>query len=253
MRKNIVAGNWKMNKTLEEGISLTSEIVNMVANEVQDDITVILNAPYIHLNSIYHLVKEAPKVFLGAQNCNENVSGAFTGEVSASMLKSVGVEYVILGHSERREYYKETNKLLAKKVEIVLKNELIPIFCCGESLEIREDGSYVDFVCDQLTDSLYHLSPEDFSKIVIAYEPIWAIGTGVTATSDQAQEMHAAIRTHLSSKFGTKIAEETSILYGGSCKPDNARELFANPDVDGGLIGGASLKSRDFTDIIKSF
>jgi triosephosphate isomerase len=253
MRKNIVAGNWKMNKTLEEGNSLASEIVNMVANEVQDDTIVVLNPPYIHLNSVQHLIKDAKQVFLGAQNCNENSSGAFTGEVSVDMLKSVGVEYVILGHSERREYFNESNELLAKKVNIVLENGLIPIFCCGESLAIREAGTHVDFVCGQLTDSLFHLSPEDFGKIVIAYEPIWAIGTGVTASSAQAQEMHADIRKHLASKYGNAIVDETSILYGGSCKPDNAKELFANPDVDGGLIGGAALKSRDFLEIIKSF
>lgn len=242
-----------MNKSLEEGISLASEIVNMVADEVRDDAIVVLNPPFIHLSSIQHIVRNASKVFLGAQNCNEHASGAFTGEVSADMLKSVGVKYVILGHSERREYYKESNELLAKKVDIVLEKELTPIFCCGEPLEIREEGTYVDFVCRQLTESLFHLSTENFKKVVIAYEPIWAIGTGVTATSGQAQEMHAAIRKHLSAKYGASVADETSILYGGSCKPDNAKELFANPDVDGGLIGGASLKSRDFVDIVKSF
>jgi len=253
MRKNIVAGNWKMNKTLEEGKALTSEIINIVSDEVQDDTLIVLNPPFIHLNTIHHLVKESDQVFLGAQNCNENASGAYTGEVSVSMLKSVGVEYVILGHSERREYFKESNELLARKVNMVLENGLIPIFCCGESLDIREAGTHVDFVSNQLTKSLFHLSPEEFSKIVIAYEPIWAIGTGVTATSDQAQEMHAALRKHLASKYGDAIADETTILYGGSCKPDNAKELFANPDVDGGLIGGASLKARDFVEIVKSF
>jgi triosephosphate isomerase len=253
MRKNIVAGNWKMNKTLEEGISLASEIVNMVTDEVQDDMVVILNPPFIHLNSIYRLIKDSPKVFLGAQNCNENASGAYTGEVSVGMLKSVGVEYVILGHSERREYYKESNELLTRKVNILLENGLKPIFCCGESLEIREAGTFIDFVCGQLTDSLFHLSPHDFGKVVIAYEPIWAIGTGVTASSDQAQEMHSEIRKHLSSKYGDTLADGMTILYGGSCKSDNAKELFANPDVDGGLIGGASLKSRDFVDIVNSF
>jgi len=253
MRKNIVAGNWKMNKTLEEGMALASEIVNMVSDEVQDNTITILNPPFIHLSSLYHLIKDAPNVFLGAQNCNENTSGAYTGEVSVNMLKSVGADYVILGHSERREYFNESNELLAKKVNIVLENGLTPIFCCGESLEIREDGTFIDFVSRQLTDSLFHLSSDEFSKIVIAYEPIWAIGTGVTASSDQAQEMHAALRNHLASQYGTIIADETTILYGGSCNPGNAKELFANPDVDGGLIGGASLKSRDFVDIIKSF
>lgn len=253
MRKNIVAGNWKMNKTLEEGISLASEIVNMVADEVNDGTTVVLNPPFVHLSSIHHIVKDAPNIYLGAQNCNENSSGAYTGEISVNMLKSVGVDYVILGHSERREYFNESNDLLAAKVNIVLENGLIPIFCCGESLEIREKGTFIDFVCGQITDSLYHLSAAEFGKLVIAYEPIWAIGTGVTASSDQAQEMHAALRNHLSTKYGNQVADDTTILYGGSCKPDNAKELFANPDVDGGLIGGASLKSRDFVDIVKSF
>jgi len=253
MRKNIVAGNWKMNKTLEEGKSLASEIINMVTGEVQDDTLAILNPPFIHLNSINHLVKDSPNVFLGAQNCNDNASGAYTGEISVDMLKSVGVNYVILGHSERREYFNESNELLANKINIVLEKGLKPIFCCGESLEIREAGTFVDFVCSQISDSLFHLSPEDFRKIVIAYEPIWAIGTGVTASSDQAQEMHAELRNHLNTKYGAEISDDTSLLYGGSCKPDNAKELFANPDVDGGLIGGASLKSRDFVDIIKSF
>lgn len=242
-----------MNKTLEEGKALASEIINIVSDEVQDDTLIVLNPPFIHLNTIHHLIKDARQVFLGAQNCNENASGAYTGEVSVSMLKSVGVEYVILGHSERREYFEESNELLAQKVNIVLENGLIPIFCCGESLDIREAGTHVDFVSNQLTESLFHLSPEEFSKIVIAYEPIWAIGTGVTASSDQAQKMHAALRKHLASKYGDAIADETTILYGGSCKPDNAKELFANPDVDGGLIGGASLKARDFVEIVKSF
>jgi triosephosphate isomerase len=168
------------------------------------------------------------------------------------MLKSVGCEYVIIGHSERREYYNESNEFLAKKVDMALETGLIPIFCCGESLEIREKGEHFQFVCEQLTDSLFHLTPYSFSRLVIAYEPIWAIGTGKTASSDQAQEMHAKLRSHLTSKYG-ELAQNTSILYGGSCKPDNARELFNGMDVDGGLIGGASLKSRDFVEIAKSF
>jgi triosephosphate isomerase len=191
-------------------------------------------------------------VNIGAQNCSSKASGAYTGEISAEMLKSIGVKYVILGHSERREYFKESNADLAEKVNIVLKNGMTPIFCCGETLAQREKGIHIDFVNSQLTESLFHLGEEDFRKIVIAYEPIWAIGTGVTASTAQAQEMHEKIRTHLVSKYG-KAAEDTSILYGGSCKPDNAKELFACKDVDGGLIGGASLKSRDFVDIIKSF
>jgi triosephosphate isomerase (TIM) len=253
MRKNIVAGNWKMNKTLQEGLALTSEIVNMVKDEMKKDTTVILNPPFPLLQNVHNLIKDSKPIHLGAQNCSQHASGAYTGEVSVTMLKSVGCEYVILGHSERREYFKESNELLAKKVDIVLENGLKPIFCCGESLEIRQNGSFIEFVCKQITDSVFHLSKEQFGKLVIAYEPIWAIGTGVTATALQAQEMHHQIREHIASKFGKEFAGEITILYGGSCNPKNAKELFANPDVDGGLIGGASLKSRDFMDIINSF
>ncbi len=253
MRKKIVAGNWKMNNTLEEGLKLTSEIVNMANDEVMDDVTIIIGAPYIHLNGVSSLLNESSKVFLSAQNCSEHESGAFTGEISVTMLKSVHADYVILGHSERREYFKESNEQLAKKVDTVIANGLTPIFCCGEPLEIREAGTQFDYVCQQLTESLWHLSDDDFSKIVIAYEPIWAIGTGKTASSEQAQETHEVLRKHLASKFGEVIAGNTSILYGGSCKPGNAQEIFAGADVDGGLIGGASLKSRDFIDIVKSF
>ena len=253
MRKKIVAGNWKMNKTLEEGQKLASEIVSMVDDEVTDDATAIIASPYIHLAALSGLVKNSPKVMLAAQNVSQHASGAYTGETSCDMLKSVGVSHVILGHSERREYNHEDNALLKEKLDAVLEAGLTPIFCCGESLEIRESGKHFDFVCNQLTESLFHLDADTFSKIVIAYEPIWAIGTGVTASSDQAQEMHAAIRAHFAKKYGEDIAQGTSILYGGSCKPSNAKELFACADVDGGLIGGASLQSRDFVDIIKSY
>jgi triosephosphate isomerase len=253
MRKNIVAGNWKMNKTLQEGLALTSEIVNMVKDEMKKDTTVILNPPFPLLPGVHNLIKDSTHIHLGAQNCSQHAAGAYTGEVSVSMIKSVGCEYVILGHSERREYFKESNELLTKKVDLVLENGLKPIFCCGEPLEIRQNGSFVEFVCKQITESVFHLSKELFSKLVIAYEPIWAIGTGVTATSQQAQDMHFKIREHIASKFGKEFASEISILYGGSCNSKNAKELFANPDVDGGLIGGAALKSRDFMDIINSF
>jgi triosephosphate isomerase (TIM) len=192
-------------------------------------------------------------IFLGAQNCNDHSSGAYTGETSAPMLKSVGVQYVILGHSERREYYNETNDWLAKKLDKVLENGMTPIFCCGEPLEIREKETHIEYVQKQLTESLFHLSKEDFLKIVIAYEPIWAIGTGRNATSAQAQEMHAEIRKHLSQKFGKDAADQVSILYGGSCKPSNARELFEGADVDGGLIGGASLNADDYLGIVNAF
>lgn len=253
MRKKIVAGNWKMNNDLQDGLKLTSEIVHMVKDEVNDEVTVVLATPFIHLSGVSKLLDGATNVFLGAQNCNEHVSGAYTGEVSAAMLKSVNAAYVILGHSERREYFRETNELLAKKVDTALSHDLAPIFCCGESLEIRENETHFDFVRQQLTESLFHLSEKEIARIVIAYEPIWAIGTGKTATATQAQEMHEVLRNHLAGKFGREIADNLSILYGGSAKPGNAKEIFAGADVDGGLIGGASLKSRDFVDIIKSF
>ena len=253
MRKKIVAGNWKMNMTFEEGQILTSEIVNMYKDENVKDVIAILNPPFPHLFPVKKLIGEVAGVSIGAQNCSDKESGAFTGEVSAKILASFGVEYVIIGHSERREYFNEDNELLATKVKTALANGLKPIFCCGESLDIRTAGTHEPNVKFQLTQSLFDLSPEDFSKVVIAYEPIWAIGTGKTATADQAQEMHAALRRHIASKFGKEIADNTSILYGGSCNPKNAQEIFSKADVDGGLIGGASLKSRDFMDIIKSF
>lgn len=253
MRKQIVAGNWKMNNTLDEGLKLTSEIVNMVANEVTNEVVVALAPPFIHLTKVAALINDTDKMALSAQNCSQHTAGAYTGEVSAGMLSSAGVQYVIIGHSERREYFNETDELLAKKVDAALSHGLKPIFCCGESLEVRESGDYISFIGHQIKESLFHLSETQFAEIVIAYEPIWAIGTGKTATSDQAQEVHAAIRTFIAGQYGDRSAEDTTILYGGSCKPSNAPELFACPDVDGGLIGGASLKSRDFVDIVKSF
>jgi triosephosphate isomerase len=253
MRKKIVAGNWKMNLTYDEGQKLTSEIVNMYKDEAVKGVVAVLNPPFPHLFPVKKLIGDTPGIFLGAQNCSEKESGAFTGEVSAKILASFGVQYVILGHSERREYFKETNESLAAKVKQVLSQGLTPIFCCGESLEIRMAGTHESNVKFQLTQSLFDLSPEDFAKVVIAYEPIWAIGTGKKATADQAQEMHQSLRRHIASKYGKEIANATSILYGGSANPGNAKELFSKPDVDGGLIGGASLKSRDFLDIIKSF
>ena len=253
MRKNIVAGNWKMNNDYEQALILASEVINMAGDEIKDDTTLILIPPYPYLKSVGGLLPESGKIFLGAQNCHEKDSGAYTGEVSSSMLSSLGVEYVVIGHSERREYFNETPEQLAEKVNSVLSNGMTPIFCCGEPLEIREHDDPYGYVKQQITDSLFHLTPEDLKKIVIAYEPIWAIGTGKTATADQAQYMHAAIRAHISEKYGSELASQLSILYGGSCKPSNAEELFSCEDVDGGLIGGASLKSRDFVDIAKSF
>ena len=253
MRKKIVAGNWKMNLNFEEGQKLTSEIVNMLKDENVKDVIAVINPPFVHLYPAKKLIGDTPNLSLGSQNCSDKASGAYTGEISAGMLASFGAKYVILGHSERREYFKETNELLTAKTRQALDNDLTPIFCCGEPLGIREAGTHEEYVKQQLTESLFGFSAAEMSKIVIAYEPIWAIGTGRTASSDQAQEMHAALRAHLAGKFGSDLANDISILYGGSCNPTNAKEIFSKPDVDGGLIGGASLKSKDFVEIIKSF
>lgn len=253
MRKKYAAGNWKMNKTFEDGQILLSEVVNMVKDElVNPNVQVVLGVPFPYLSTFGKLI-DTPKVALAAQNCHPKESGAFTGEVSVGMLKSVGVTYIIIGHSERREYFNETDTFIAQKVDAILAQGLTPIFCCGETLSQREAGIHFDFVKGQLTNSLFHLSADELKKVVIAYEPIWAIGTGVTATSEQAQEMHKVLRDHLASKYGQEVADEISILYGGSVGAANAQELFGMPDVDGGLVGGASLKSRDFVTIAKSF
>ncbi len=253
MRKKVVAGNWKMNLTLEEGKALASEVVNIIDDELTDDVQIIVGTPFIHLSAVSQLLAGSTKVALAAQNCSEHLSGAYTGEISASMLKSVGVEYVILGHSERREYFGEGDELLAKRTDVVLEHSMTPIFCCGEPLEIRESNRQNEYVAQQIQNSLFHLSAEQLQKTIIAYEPIWAIGTGKTASAEQAQEMHAFLRSTLAEKYGKEVADNISILYGGSCKPGNAKEIFAGADVDGGLIGGASLKARDFVDIAKSF
>jgi triosephosphate isomerase (TIM) len=255
MRKKIVAGNWKMNKNLEEGLSLASEVINIAVDEIASSagVTIVLNPPFVHLASVRKLIPAGKHVFLGAQNCHHKASGAFTGEISVEMLKSLPVDYTIIGHSERREYFGETNAMIAEKLNLLLAHGITPIFCCGEALPIREAETHLAYVAQQITESLFHLSAEDLQKVVIAYEPIWAIGTGKTASSAQAQEMHAHLRQHLAGKYGQDVANEISILYGGSCNPANARELFACADVDGGLIGGASLKARDFIEIAKSF
>jgi triosephosphate isomerase (TIM) len=252
MRKKIVAGNWKMNLTKDEGTALVSEVVNMVADEVNSQVTVVLCPPFPFLGFVGKLLQSQKNVFLAAQNCSHKPSGAYTGEVSAPMLKSFGVSHVILGHSERREYFQEDNALLAQKLDAVLGQELTPIFCCGESLQMRQGGDYLGYVRQQLTEGLFHLSAEQLAQVVLAYEPIWAIGTGLTASAEQAQEMHASLRQHLASQYGQSVAEGISILYGGSVNAKNAASLFACPDVDGGLVGGASLKSREFADIAKS-
>jgi len=253
MRKKIAAGNWKMNCTIEEGKILASEVIQMVSSELNNDAEVVLIPPFVHLTTIKGLIGSVPNVSLGAQNCSNKDSGAFTGEISVAMLKSVGVKYVVIGHSERREYFGESDALLAEKTNKILAAGLFPIFCCGEALATREKNQHEAFVTAQIEAGLFHLTADELQKVVIAYEPIWAIGTGVTASSAQAQDMHRVIREKLASTYGKQVAESISILYGGSVKADNAKELFAQPDVDGGLVGGASLKSRDFTDIAKAF
>ena len=251
MRKNIVAGNWKMNKTLQEGIALAKELNEALANE-KPNCDVIICTPFIHLASVTPLV-DAAKIGVGAENCADKASGAYTGEVSAEMVASTGAKYVILGHSERRAYYHETPEILKEKTILALANGLTPIFCIGEVLEEREAGKHFDVVKAQIEESLFNLSAEDFGKIILAYEPVWAIGTGKTATAEQAQEMHAFIRKTIADKYGNEVAENCSILYGGSCKPSNAKELFANKDVDGGLIGGAALEVDSFMGIVNAF
>jgi triosephosphate isomerase (TIM) len=250
MRNKIVAGNWKMNKTLAEAEALTSELIGLVANEVKGNVKVVLCTPFPYLYPVKQKLGDNTRISVGAQNCSEHDWGAYTGETSAAMLKSMEIPYVIIGHSERRQYFGEDGKLLATKVDKALAQGLTPIFCCGEPLEIREKGTHEQLVKQQVAESLFHLSSEAILNVVIAYEPVWAIGTGKTATSQQAQDMHAVIRKHLATKYGS-VAENISILYGGSVKADNAKELFACTDVDGGLVGGASLKSREFVEIIK--
>ena len=251
MRKNIVAGNWKMNTTLPEGLQLAKE-VNDALKGVDAKCDVIICVPFTHLASINGVI-DKNRLGLVAENCADHVSGAYTGEVSAPMVASTGATYVILGHSERRQYYGETSETLKEKVKLALANGLTPIFCIGEVLEEREAGKHFEVVKTQIEDALFDLSAEDFSKLILAYEPVWAIGTGKTATDDQAQEIHAYIRSVIEGKYGKEVAENTSILYGGSCKPSNAKALFAKPDVDGGLIGGAALKADSFMGIVEAF
>lgn len=252
MRKKIVAGNWKMNTTLAEAILLAKEVDEVVRKQPSNNAVVVICPPFISIADVVKAV-DAGRIGVGAQDCANEEKGAFTGEVSAGMIQSVGARYVILGHSERRTYQKETDALLNKKTKLALANGLTPIFCVGELLEEREAGKLFDVVRTQLSDGLFDLDEKEFAKVVIAYEPVWAIGTGVTASPEQAQEMHAFIRELLSERYGAGVANEISILYGGSCNAKNAREIFSKPDVDGGLIGGASLKADDFGQIIGSF
>ena len=251
MRKHIAAGNWKMNTDLHSGTQLAKALLDQLP--APGDTVVILSVPATHLHAVAEIVKDRPDVHVAAQNFHQEAKGAYTGEISADMLKAVGATHVLIGHSERREYFHEDNALLAKKVDAALAAGLTPIFCCGEALDIREAGSQNDYVTNQLQESLYHLSAADFGKLILAYEPIWAIGTGKTASPEQAQEMHAHLRSALAKKFGQQAADDCSILYGGSVKPANAKEIFGQPDVDGGLVGGASLKAADFAAIVQSF
>ena len=249
MRKKIVAGNWKMNKNLQEGVALAKELTEVVKNP---NCGVVICTPFIHLASVAEVIKGSA-IELGAENCADKASGAYTGEVSAEMVKSTGAQYVILGHSERRQYYNETPEILKEKVQLALANGLKVIFCIGETLEEREANKQNEVVKAELAGSVYNLTAEEFKNIVIAYEPIWAIGTGKTATAEQAEEIHAYIRSTIAEVYGAEVAENTTILYGGSCKASNAPELFAKPDIDGGLIGGASLKAPDFKGIIDAW
>ena len=256
MRKKIIAGNWKMNKTLPEAILLVNEICQELKARPElinnKDFEIVLAPPFVYLNECYKLIHEFPNVFVASQNCYPEESGAFTGEVSVNMIKSVGAKYIIIGHSERRSYFKEDYLFLARKVLAALKHDMKPIFCIGEVLNEREASQHFEVIRTQLQESLFQLNVVDFEQIIIAYEPVWAIGTGKTASPQQAQEMHAYIRSLIAEKYGDATSQHISLLYGGSCNAQNARELFSMPDVDGGLIGGASLKAQDFITIIES-
>ncbi|AEV98523.1 triose-phosphate isomerase [Niastella koreensis] len=251
MRKQIAAANWKMNCTYQQGEQLLDEILS--ANiELKAHQQTIFAVPFPYLIMAKSETEEENNYFVAAQNCYNKKSGAYTGEVSVEMLQSIGIQFCVLGHSERREYFQESNKMLAEKLDLCLQYNITPIFCCGEPLNIREAGTQNSYVETQLKESLFHLSDADIKKVVIAYEPIWAIGTGKTATSEQAQEMHAFLRSVLAKQYGTTTADAVSILYGGSVKANNAKELFSCPDVDGGLVGGASLNAGEFITIINS-
>lgn len=256
MRKKIVAGNWKMNMLHDEAKQLINDIIKEVQAEndtASHEQGIIIIPPFPWLSEAANLVKDFPNISVGAQNSYHEPKGAFTGEVSPEMVKSAGADYVVLGHSERRMYFNESHEFLKQKVDAVLKAEISPIFCCGEPLETRENDQQNELIEKQLKESLFHLKKEELNKLIIAYEPVWAIGTGKTATPEQAQEMHHFIRQLIARNYGNKVAEDLVLLYGGSCKPDNAKDLFTKPDIDGGLIGGASLKPKDFIDIVKSF
>lgn len=250
MRTKIVAGNWKMNKTFEDADSLIYDIVDLLEEKGKpDNVDIIICPPFIYLELAGDITEDS-QVFVGAQDVSQFEMGAYTGEISASMLRSMHIDFAIIGHSERRKYFNETDEELLTKVKSALKQDIAPIFCCGELLEERQAGKYFEIVQLQLEQTIFKLDSEDFARVIIAYEPVWAIGTGVNATTEQAQEMHFYIRDLIRNKFGSEVAEETAILYGGSCNAKNARELFSMPDVDGGLIGGASLKADEFVEIV---
>jgi triosephosphate isomerase (TIM) len=251
MRKQIAAANWKMNLTYQQGTALLQTLVSAEISMKENHLA-IFAIPFPYLEMAIDTIQHKKNYFISAQNCSNKKSGAYTGEVSAEMLKSMQVPYCLVGHSERREYFSESNELLAEKINICLVNGITPIFCCGEALDTREKDLQNNFVEGQLMESLFHLTPEELLQIVIAYEPIWAIGTGKTASTEQAQEMHAHIRAVLRKQYGEVIAEQVSILYGGSVKANNAREIFASKDVDGGLVGGASLVATEFIEIIRA-
>lgn len=250
MKQKIIAANWKMNTCLKTGLSLAKEINNYLVNANHQQL-IILGVPFTHLKLIADNV-DFKKIMIAAQNCSDKVSGAYTGEISASMIKSAGASCVIIGHSERRSIYKETDDIIKNKINHCLSNSMFPLFCCGETLEERKQNKQFEVVEKQIKAALFHLDRFNFERILIAYEPVWAIGTGEVASPEQAQEIHAHIRSLLKDKFDEKLANNTPILYGGSVKPDNAKSLFSKPDIDGGLIGGASLKAKDFIEIIKS-
>lgn len=252
MRNKIVAGNWKMNTTPAEGKSLVLDVLDKISDLDLSGKLVVFGAPMVSLTTVSKVVGETKNVFVSSQNISQHDAGAFTGETSARMIAGTGAKMAIIGHSERREYFGETNEVLARKVDQAMSEDIVPIYCCGEVLEDRKNGTYQNVIKSQVEDGLFHLSIDAFKKVVIAYEPVWAIGTGETATPEQAQEVHAFIRGLVADKYGAQIADDLSILYGGSMKPGNANQLLAMIDIDGGLIGGAALKADDFVEIIKA-
>jgi triosephosphate isomerase len=252
MRKKIIAGNWKMNKSFDEGMALVSELSNMIKDEYHGSAEVVIIPPSLYINSVSRMVADFNNISSGAQNCSNHASGAYTGEISATMIKSCGGKYIIIGHSERRQYFGETNDWLAKKIDAVLAENLNPIYCVGETLEERESNVHFDVLTKQVSEGLFHLNAEQMAEVVIAYEPVWAIGTGKTASTAQAQEVHAFFRNLVKEKYSNEVANNLTIQYGGSVKAENAVELFSAPDIDGALVGGAALQSRSFADIIKA-